>query len=168
MKGKIILLTVLAGGLFTAGLAVPDSWRSTVQDKIASLTAKQSSVKSPTVKTPSQEKPPGPGKKTSVPPVPFASIQQPLALGKGQKLGLGLGLFTTEEGAKTQIEQVAVLGYVVQVVAVKDKSGDVWYLPVAGKFGEENEALRVQAILAKALALEQGPDIVLVPPAPKK
>jgi cell division protein FtsN len=168
MKGKKILMTVLAGGLFTAGLAVPDSWRSTVQDKIASLTAKQSSVKSPGVESPSQEKPSTQGKKKSAPPVPFTSIQQPLALGKGQKLGLGLGLFTTEEGAKKQIEQVAALGYVVQIVAVKDKSGDVWYLPVAGKFDEENEALRMQAILAKALVMEQEPDIVLVPPVPKK
>jgi len=169
MKGKNIFMALLAGGLFAGGLAAPDSWRSAVQGKIASLTGQQPAAKSEAGETPAQAGSPKSEKKKSPPPVPFAAIRRPLALAKGQKLGLGLNRYTDQEAANTQIEQVAALGYVTHIVALQDRDkDDVWYLLIAGEYDNENAAQRAQAILKQALGLEQVPEIVLIPPPPKK
>lgn len=171
MKGKSILVLGLTGALFTSGLLAPDAWRSAVSRQINRLTGQAVSASEATGSTQVATQNPAVSNdkaKGAPPAVDIEDVRRPLRLAKGQHLGLGLGLFTTADATAALSAQVTKLGYKTQVAALKDESDAIWYLLIAGEYDNENDVERAQAILGSALVQDVVPDIVLVPPPPKK
>ncbi|MCB1736546.1 MAG: hypothetical protein KDI42_00320 [Gammaproteobacteria bacterium] len=156
-----LIAAALVGGVFAGGMMAPDSWRAAVQDQVNKVTGKSP----PPAAAPAPAADAG---KDAPPPVRYADVQRPLSLAKGDKLGLGSGLFTSAQGGEALAARLAKLGYAVQFVAVQDDSAAVWQLLIAGEYDNTIEAERDRAILAGTLQGLAIPEIVLIPPPPPK
>ncbi|MCP5141745.1 MAG: hypothetical protein H6980_05265 [Gammaproteobacteria bacterium] len=156
-----LITAALVAGVFAGGMFAPDSWRNAVQGQIDRVTGNSSATAS--TKTPAAK-----AEEDAAPPIPYAQVQRPLSLAKGEKLGLGLGLFTSTQGGEGLAMEVARLGYSVRFIAVQDNSGAVWQLLIAGEYDDEVAVERDRSILNDTLQGAANPEIVLIPPPPAK
>ncbi|MCB1735626.1 MAG: hypothetical protein H6981_02960 [Gammaproteobacteria bacterium] len=156
-----LIIAALVGGVFAGGMLAPESWRNAVQDQLNKVTGKAPASAPAPASTATAGK-------DAPPPVKYADMQRPLSLAKGEKLGLGLGLYASTPGGDALAGTVAKLGYALQFVAVQDDSGSVWQMLIAGEYDNADDAERDRSILADALQGVAAPEIVLIPPPPAK
>ena len=163
-----LLVVALAGGVFAGGLLAPGSWRTALQGQIDQLSGKQPAAASANAPPPAAPPKDAAAKKEDTPAAPYVDILRPLQLAKGDKLGFGLGLYANAQGGVAVEQDLTALGFKTQYLAVKDDNGQVWQLLIAGEYKDETEAERHLAILTDSLDGRISPQIVRIPPPPKK
>ena len=152
-----LLVLMLIGGAFAAGLLVPNGLQTAAtrqSDPVGGRPGDSAAAQAEAA----------PDAAAETKSVPYAQIERPLRLEKGDALALGLGLYAEEAGGAALAQRVAALGFATRYVAVQDATGQVWRMLMAGTFQDATEAERNRAILAGQLRGQATPRIVRAPP----